>query len=62
MGPKTLNTINTINEESFVQDYLSESLDAYRAIVDKSPEQSVFMAGWVMRISKLDHLIFGEDT
>lgn len=61
MGRKTLNCINTINGEAFCIDFLAKSAQFYLDLVEKNPDQKIFLNGWLNRVKNLNDHIFPED-
>ncbi len=55
MGPATLTALNSIAEKPFIDNYLSESKLFYQNIVQRNPSQSVFLTGWLNRITSLSN-------
>ena len=55
MGPATLAALNSISEKPFIDNYLSESKLFYQNIVQRNPSQSVFLTGWLNRITSLSN-------
>jgi lysozyme family protein len=55
MGPNTLAALNSIAEKPFIDNYLSESKLFYQNIVQRNPSQSVFLTGWLNRITSLSN-------
>lgn len=53
IGPNTLAKINAYNPKKFLEEYLKESEDFYKRLVDKNPSQSVFLKGWLHRVESL---------
>lgn len=55
MGPATLTALNSIAEKPFIDNYLAESKLFYQNIVQRNPSQSVFLTGWLNRITSLSN-------
>lgn len=57
MGPLTLRALNGCDEMRFCRDFLELTREHYRLIVEKNPEQSVFLKGWFNRVDSLEEFI-----
>lgn len=51
-GPHTRDMLNQADEDSFVSMFQQTRTDYYNAIVAKRPNQSIFLKGWLSRVSQ----------
>jgi lysozyme family protein len=56
VGPLTLAAINKANVAQLYNNFLKARADLYRRIVEKNPSQSVFLKGWLKRLSKFPYM------
>lgn len=55
LDPSFISSLNAIKEEKFLSDFVKASKDAYNAIVSKNPSQSIFLKGWLNRVTSLEN-------
>lgn len=53
IGPRTVLALNFVNERDFVWEFIKESQLYYADLVKRSPDQRVFLKGWLRRTQKL---------
>ena len=54
---KSIQAINSINPEMFLTQYHELQRKFYKAIVDNNPSQSVFLKGWLNRVTRKEEYI-----
>lgn len=52
IGPKTINALNEVPEEEFLQGYLIAKIKYYVDICNRDTSQSKFLRGWINRAFK----------
>ena len=52
IGPKTLASLNTVEEEFFKLAYAMAKVARYESIVSKDRSQDKFLLGWIRRVLK----------
>ena len=57
LGEKSIQAINSINPEMFLNQYHELQRKFYKAIVDNNPSQSVFLKGWLNRVTRKEEYI-----
>ena len=57
LGEKSIQAINSINPEMFLTQYHELQRKFYKAIVDNNPSQSVFLKGWLNRVTRKEEYI-----
>lgn len=57
IGPKTLEAMNSIREDLFIEQFSNMVAAGFRAIVANRPNQVVFLKGWLRRAERLKSLI-----
>lgn len=60
IGPKTISALNSVKEKDFLDQYLIQSENAYRAIATANPSQNVFLKGWLHRVDSLRDYTFSN--
>lgn len=57
LGPKTAEALNRLRPERLLIAIVTEAQQSYLAIVDRRPEQQVFLKGWLARTWRLLTLV-----
>lgn len=57
IGPKTLQALNEIDEQTFVYGFSHRAENGFKAIAQKNPTQNKFLKGWLNRAKKLRGLV-----
>ena len=62
MGPLTRKALQNIDTDTVVHAIIDVRRDLYRAIVERTPAQRVFLKGWLNRADDLEKLLLGKET
>ena len=57
MGPQTINALNSVDPDTFVETYLKSRKNYYRRIVETRPTQNMFFRGWMNRLDSLNSAV-----
>ena len=62
IGEKSIEAINTVNPEMFLTQYHELQRKFYYSIVKSNPSQSIFLKGWLNRVTRKEEYIKGMET
>jgi len=53
LGPQTIQAINSIDPDQYLQALVEEASNQYRAIAEAEPEKETFLPSWLVRVVKI---------
>ncbi|MDE6734824.1 MAG: hypothetical protein K2J64_05090 [Desulfovibrio sp.] len=62
LGPLTRKALQNTDTDAVVRAIIEARRDLYRAIVERTPVQRVFLKGWLNRADDLEKLLLGKET
>ena len=62
IGPLTRKALQNTDTDAVVRAIIEARRDFYRAIVERTPAQRVFLKGWLNRADDLEKLLLGKET
>ena len=55
-----IESLNMADEETFINDFLNLSSEAYKNLVQTKPSNAVFLSGWLKRVEKIKSFAFSK--